>query len=190
MREAAERVVAAEVVEPAAVAVLAEAGGGVGGTIPDNARYNFEANTQLWIGATDAVLTAFFTTVARSTAQHFAGAASLAGTITFPALGTSALVVLPPVPAIQPGTTITYRVFIPVGSTVDWVQPYVQEIAPSYLFTATAGGAQFITAANIGTWIPYTVVVPANALAISTLGVQFHALTAGTGTVYVDSINW
>jgi hypothetical protein len=174
----------------AAGAAGAGGGGGAGGAIGDTARYNFEANTQLWMGATDAGLTPF-TMVARSTAQHFAGIASLAGTITLPANGLSALVALPPMsPIPAPGTTVTYHIFVPTGSLVDWVQPYVQEIAPSYVFTATVGGAQFVTAANIGTWLSYTVVVPGNALMIGTLGVQFHASAAWTGTVYVDSITW
>lgn len=85
---------------------------------------------------------------------------------------------------------MTYRVLVPVGSMVDWVLPYVQEVAPSYRFTAIAGGSHFLTPASFGTWLTFTVVVPANALAIGTLGVQFHAVAAWTGTVYLDSIDW
>ena len=173
----------------ARVTVAGGAGGsGTGGVNGDTTRYNFEGSVQGWIGAAGVGLTPV-TAVATSAAQHFAGTSALAGTISLPAGGLAALVVVPPTPAIPPGTTVTYRVFVPAGSLVDWVQPYVQEVGPLFIFTPPVGGGQIVIA-NLGTWLTFTVAVPANAAMIGTLGVQFHANAAWTGTVYVDSINW
>ena len=41
-----------------------------------------------------------------------------------------------------------------------------------------------------GAWNTITVTVPADAVNVAVLGVQFDVTAAWTGTVYVDNVNW
>jgi len=154
--------------------------GGAGGG--DNARYNFETSVQGWQSSTDSDVTAF-TSVATSTAQHFAGASSLAGTMAATAATKYSLDVSNPSPAPGPGTAITFEVFVPSGAAVDWVQPYVLDAGGAFTGYYVMNPAQ-------GVWNAITVTVPAGAMTVNRMGVQFHTSGSWSGTVYVDSVNW
>jgi hypothetical protein len=88
-----------------------------------------------------------------------------------------------PAPAPGPGTAVTFEVFVPTGALVDWVQPYVLD----------AGGVftgYYIGNPMQGVWNPITVTVPAGAMTVNRIGVQFHTSGSWSGTVNVDSVNW
>jgi hypothetical protein len=148
-----------------------------GTAITDPAQYNFEASVQGWSGGGGIVSNAV-----TSTAQHFAGYQSLAVNFTGAAAGTAS----PNVGnvSITPGTNITIRVWIPSGSTVTAIQPFIQDHNNTWSsvwygsFTANA-------------WNTLTVTVPSNATTpLNTLGVQFFTSGAWTGTCYIDSVSW
>ncbi|MEO5767339.1 MAG: hypothetical protein ABIS92_03225, partial [Polyangia bacterium] len=147
----------------------------------DTARYNFESTTQSWI----ALGKALFTSVTRSNVRHFAGQYALAGAINATAAGSYQAGVTPT--AIPPGTTITFHVFFPSGSTIEWIQPYAQEGGPNYTWIGKLTFTRNLTA---GAWNTMTVVIPAGTGAIGSLGVQFSLTGAWTGTVYIDSVTW
>jgi hypothetical protein len=160
-------------------------GAGTGGTAQDNAKFNFEASgsAQPWAAATN---TPAFASIVRSTAQHYAGQASLAASIAAPG-GNTYQVAAAPSSAIPAGATITFHLFVPAGSTIDWVQPYVQEGAPNFVWTGAYTLAAGLTA---GAWNTITLKVPTSSAAISWIGTQFNVTATWTGTVYLDAINW
>ena len=162
--------------------VSADAGTADSGTA-DNARYNFEQSIQSWLVPTGTLP---FTSLVRSTAWSFAGQASLAGTVAATAAAKYQMEVSP-TPAVTAGTTVTFHVFMPRASTIDWIQPYVREGAPGYRWTGTKVDAEDLAA---GAWNTITVTVPADAVNVVVLGVQFHVTAAWTGTVFVDSVDW
>jgi hypothetical protein len=154
-----------------------------GATVPvDNARYNFEASSQLWGVATG---TASFTLVGRSTAQHFAGSASLAGTLSAVAGTNYFLEVAPPAPAIPVRSTITFHVYIPAAAQLSAVRCYVLNDAFTLIYTDTPASAL-----KRDGWTTVTLAVPATETNIIRLGVKLFSTGAWTGTVYVDSIDW
>ena len=154
-----------------------------GATVPvDNAHYNFETSSQLWGIATN---TAAFTLIEHSTAQHFAGSASLAGTLSAVAGRNYFLEVAPPVPAIPLKSTITFHVHIPATAQLSAVRCYVLDKASTLAFTDTQASAL-----ERDGWTTVTLAVPATETNIIRLGVKFFSSGTWTGTVYVDSIDW
>jgi hypothetical protein len=158
-------------------------GRGSGGT-GDTARYSFEGDVQGWANGTFPGLTRF-AAIATSTTQRFAGGSSLAGTINSTGVATYNVTAAPPVPAIPAGATITFHVYVPAGALVDYVQPYIQESAPSYRWTGTG------IVIPQAVWNTLTVTTPNPILPIAFLGIQFVTLPGTwSGTVYVDSVNY
>lgn len=144
----------------------------------DTAQYNFESSAQSWISTGSTI-----TGVARSTDRAFAGTASLKVN-----LGTSAGDGFSKVtnPAVPAGATVTFRIWIPSGSTLTAVQPYVlQGAAGNWAWTGTYRSIGQLSA---GSWNTLSVQVPAGAAALAELGVMFSR-SAGTATAaYVDSV--
>jgi hypothetical protein len=145
-------------------------------------QYNFERFVQRWMGNGAPI-----TGVAMSTAEAFAGCESLAITFNGPAGTTQALVMNGPLPPA--GALVTFHVWIPTGSALTSVQPFVQEGADAgFTFTGTFTPIANLTA---GAWNTITVQVPRNAQTpLRELGVEFVTNATWMGTVYVDSIGW
>jgi hypothetical protein len=91
-------------------------------------------------------------------------------------------------PSVQPGDTITFRVFIPEGAGIDWIQPFAIEGAAGSW--AWHGNWQPVGALQAGAWNTITVGVPAGAHAIAALGIELSISQASAGTVYVDSVDF
>jgi hypothetical protein len=163
----------------AATGGAATGGAGTGGAPGDAARYNFETSAQGWMAAG----TTAFTSVMRDTTRHYAGAAALAAALSVTSASTHQLRVTPD-PTVPAGATVTAHVYIPSGSTVDWVQLYLQEGPPNYAWTGTA--APF----TAGTWNTLTVTAPSSGAAIGSVGLQVHLTGSWSGTLYLDSVNW
>jgi hypothetical protein len=161
------------------------AGAGGGGVNGDTAKYNFENGTQLWAGTMRAGL-GNLTQVTTSQNTVFAGMRSLRGNFTSPAgMTTYEMAVVNPTPTVPAGATITFHYFVPTGSQIGFVQPFVTD--------STAGSFinNFIANPMTGAWQTATVNVPANAnLPITNMGFQFGTTGAFTGSIFVDSINW
>jgi hypothetical protein len=153
--------------------------GATGGTDP--ARYNFETGTQSWASSG-----APLASVATSNARAFAGANALAVTFNGNAGSASAFV---RAPAAAPGSAISFRIWIPSGSGVASVQPYVlQGSAGGWAWTGAWRAASSLTA---NAWNTITVTVPANAKTpLDQLGVEFATNQGASATAYVDSVTW
>jgi hypothetical protein len=158
------------------------AGGRAGGGGGDPARYNFETSVQGWQNSADSDV-APFTSITVSTAQHFAGASSLAATIAATGATKYSIDVLTPTPPPGPGAVVTFHVFIPTGSLVDWTQPYVLDSNGSFT-------GFYVGSPTQGAWNLISVTVPSSAATVNRMGVQFHTSGTWNGTVYVDSVNW
>jgi aryl-phospho-beta-D-glucosidase BglC (GH1 family) len=154
-----------------------EASASTPGTNPDPTKFNFETDTQLWkpsgaqIGG-----------VATSTAQHYAGLRSLAVNFNGTAAGTSS--VSPGSLLVPSGATITFRIYIPAGSQITKIEPYLQDYNWNWVSNP-------VTSFTPGAWNTITLTVPASSVTpLNNLGLNFTTGAAWTGTVYVDSINW
>lgn len=150
-------------------------------TSGDMAAYNFESSAQAWASAGSAI-----SSVARSTDRAFAGAASLKVTFGSTSGDAYAKVLNPMVPA---GATVTFHVWIPAGTGLSAVQPYVlQGAAGSWAWTGNWRTASTLQA---GAWNTITVVVPSNAAALAELGVMFTSSASASGSAaYVDSVSF
>ncbi|HZT41147.1 MAG TPA: hypothetical protein VFA07_03115 [Chthonomonadaceae bacterium] len=148
----------------------------------DSAQYNFESGTQGW-----TVSGGMLTGVNTATSPVYAGAQSLAVNFNGSKSDTQqAYVGSPSTPA---GKTVTFHVWIPSGSAITAVQPYVQQGA-SGGWTWT-GNYQAISNLKTNAWNTITVTVPSNAVTpLYQLGVQFFTNAAWKGACYVDSISW
>ena len=85
--------------------------------------------------------------------------------------------------AVVPGTTITFHVWIPSGSKVTALQPYLQDNNWAW----TSGWYPSLTA---NAWNTITLTVPTNAVSpLQNLGIQFITSAGWTGTCYIDSVS-
>jgi probable HAF family extracellular repeat protein len=149
------------------------------GVTPDTAQYHFETGTQGWLNDGDPIVN-----VTTSAAKVFAGRRSLGIDLT----GTGLARVAVENPTVQAGDTITFRVFIPEGAGIDWIQSFAIEGAEGNW--AWHGNWQPIGALQAGVWNTITVNVPAGAHAIAALGIELSISQASAGTVYMDSVDF
>ena len=148
----------------------------------DPAQYNFESGTQSWTDSGGMI-----TGVSSSTANDYQGTHSLA--VTFNATKSDTQQAYVSSPSTPAGKTVTYHVWIPSGSKITALQPYVQQGA-SGGWTWT-GNYQAISSLKTNAWNTLTVTVPSNAVTpLYQMGVQFFTNAAWTGTCYIDSISW
>ena len=147
------------------------------GTSPDPSKYNFEVDPQLWTPSGTQI-----SGVASSTAQHYAGFRSLAVNFGGAAAGTSSVDVGGTI--VPSGATITFHIFIPAGSQITTIEPYLQDYNWNWVSTPT-------TSFRPGAWNTVTLTVPTTSVTpLQHLGLKFTTGAAWTGSVYVDSINW
>ena len=147
------------------------------GVNPDPAQFNFETDPQRWAAGGSPIAG-----IATSTAQHFAGNQSLAVNFNGSAAGTSSASVGNV--AIAAGTTITFHVWIPNGSKITTLQPYLQD----YNWAWTNGWYGNLTA---NAWNTITLTVPPTAVTpLQQVGIQFTTSGAWSGTCYLDSVAW
>ncbi|CAN5607927.1 glycoside hydrolase family 44 protein [soil metagenome] len=144
-------------------------------------QYDFESSTQSWVSGGAPI-----TSVGTSATQHFSGTKSLKVGFSG-AAGTSAVNVGSP--ATPAGATVTFHVWIPSGSQITAIQPYVQQgSGGGWLWT---GSYKTIGQLTTNAWNTITVAVPSNAvMPLYQLGVQFTTGATWTGTCYVDAVSW
>jgi hypothetical protein len=144
----------------------------------DTARYNFESSTQGFTNSGSA------TAVASSADRAFAGTNSLKVSLSGSGKG-SAVLASPPIPA---GAVVTFHVWLPTGTAISSVQPYVLQGASGGW--AWTGNWQAASSLNAGNWNTLTLTVPSNAAALAQVGVEFGLNGTATTTAYVDSVNF
>jgi len=147
------------------------------GVNPDPAQFNFETDLQGWVGGGGII-----SGVATSTAQHYAGRQSLAVNFNGTASGSSSVSVGNVV--VPAGSNITFQVWIPSGSQITSLQPYLQDY--NWAWTSSVYGSLTPNA-----WNTITLTVPSTAVsAFHNLGIQFATSAAWSGTCYIDSVSW
>jgi hypothetical protein len=147
------------------------------GVSPDPAHFNFETDSQRWSAGGSPIAG-----VATSTAQRFAGNQSLAVNFNGSTGGTSSANLNDA--AVTAGTTITFHVWIPSGSKITAVEPYLQD----YNWGWTSSWYGSLTA---NAWNTITLTVPPTATTpLKLLGIRFTTSAAWTGTCYIDSVSW
>ena len=147
------------------------------GVNPDPSQYHFETDTQRW-SAGGAQISG----IASSNTRAFAGNRSLAVNFNGTSGGASSVAVSSVV--VPAGTQITFRVWIPSGSPVTVLEPYISD----YNWGWAQGWYGSYTA---NAWNTITVTVPSNATTpLKQLGLKFTTNAAWTGTCYIDSVSW
>jgi hypothetical protein len=154
---------------------------GTGGTTgsADAAQYNFESSAQGW-----AISGAPLTGAASSTTRAFAGARSLA--VSVGGAGTATVTVSSP--AAGAGKVVSFRLWVPSGSGISSLQPFILQGASGNW--AWTGSWRAISSLTANAWNTVQVTVPANAAPLAQLGVEVATGSSWTGTIYVDSISW
>jgi len=143
----------------------------------DGAQYCFELGAQGWTSSGS------ITGVTQSTTQKFAGSQSLAVNFNGAADASTAIVTAPSTPA---GKTITFHVWVPSGSKISAINPFVMDNKRTQ-----TGNRQPIRRLKTNAWNTITVTVPSNAATpLQQLGVQFTTTAAWTGTCYIDAVSW
>jgi hypothetical protein len=147
----------------------------------DPSAYNFETSAQSWT-TTGGMLTG----VSSSTDRAFAGARSLK--VSFGA-GSGSQHAFVSAPATPAGRTVTFHVWLPSGSPITSIQPYVmQGAAGNWLWT---GSWRAIGSLTTNQWNTITVQVPANAATpLAELGVEFSTNASFSGASYIDAITF
>jgi hypothetical protein len=141
-----------------------------------NPQYSFESSTQGWTASSPV------TSVATSTTHVYSGSKSLA--VNFSGTGTGTARVT--TPSTPDGAVVTFHIWIPSGSQLTWIQPYVNDA--NFVWT---GAYTAIGSITTNAWNTITVTVPSNAaLPLASLGVQFNAGATWSGTCYVDAVSW
>jgi len=154
-----------------------EARATMSGINPDPAQFNFETDAQRWFAGGSPIAG-----IATSTAQRFAGNQSLAVNFKDSAAGSSSVCVQNAV--VGPGQTITFHVWVPHGSQIATVQPYLQDY--SWNWTSSWYGGLATNA-----WNTITLTVPPTAVApFQNLGITFTTRAGLTNTCYIDSVTW
>ncbi|MEO8616839.1 MAG: LamG-like jellyroll fold domain-containing protein [Luteolibacter sp.] len=148
------------------------------GVNPDSAKYNFETDTQHWSSDSSDQITG----VATSTAQHYAGNQSLAVTFSGTAAGVSHVNVSEV--TVAPGATVTFRIWIPSGSPITSVEPFLQDYD-------WAWNSSYYGSLTANAWNTLTLTVPSTATTpLKLLGLQIRTSAAWSGTCYIDSVSW
>ena len=145
--------------------------------VTDSSQFNFETSSQGWTGGGGIV-----SGVATSATQHFAGNQSLAVNFNGASSGTAS----PSVGnvAVAVGTTITLHIWVPSGSKITALQPYILDY--NYAWASSWYGSFTANA-----WNTLTLTVPTNAATpLQNLGIQFITSAGWTGTCYIDSVSF
>lgn len=147
----------------------------------DSSQYNFESSSQSWTTTGGMI-----TSVASSSDRAFAGSKSLKVSISGAAGTQRTRVSGPTTPA---GATVTFHIWLPSGSAISSIQPYVlQGAGGGWTWT---GNWQATSALLGGQWNTITVKVPTNAVTpLAELGVEFTTNATWTGSAYVDAVSW
>ncbi|MFT3921564.1 MAG: PA14 domain-containing protein [Myxococcales bacterium] len=146
----------------------------------DTARFAFESDAQGW-----TTTGGFLTSAVSSSDRAYRGLRSLKVSVSG---GAGSQRVFVPNPAVPAGATVTFNVYVPAGSTLGLVQPYVlQGAAGGWAWT---GNWRAIGSLSAGQWNAISVVVPAGAAALAELGVEISNQSTGNFATYVDAVNW
>jgi hypothetical protein len=149
---------------------------------PAAVAFNFESTTQGWTRWGSIV-----PSLSTSSTRAYAGSRSLEVKLTGAPGGVGkAYVSGASVPA---GKTVTFNVWIPTGSRVSALQPYMMQGASGgWRWSGSWIGASSLKA---GAWNTLTLPVPTNAVSpFQELGLEIFTDASWTGSLYVDAVSW
>lgn len=142
--------------------------------------YDFESDKQGWTKSAPPIVN-----VTRSTAQRASGRSALE--VVFDGTGNALVSVANP--PLRPGPArVSFRIFVPAGARLSWIQPFVQR-GPAENY-AWIGAWTRIGAFAPNTWTTITVDVPPDARTFSSLGVQFETAGSFRGSVFIDDVRF
>jgi hypothetical protein len=119
-----------------------------------------------------------------SEGQAYAGCRSLGVTFTNSSAITSTAYVLSP--SVKPGQTITLRIWIPVGSHLSSINPFITNTSWTWLASNWTNAASV----EASQWNTMSFTIPASApTTFGQLGVEFSSSEAWSRTVHIDSVN-
>jgi hypothetical protein len=146
----------------------------------DTATYNFETGTQGWTTSGGMI-----SDVTTSSAEAFAGLSALE--VDFDGTGADIQdAYVNPSSSPTAGQTISFEVWIPADSTIDWIQPFALDSVWNWY-----GDWQLVSNLVGNAWNSFTITIPTTAtMPLNFLGVQFDTTGAWSGKCYVDSIGW
>ncbi len=145
----------------------------------DTALYNFESGVQSWTHSTG------ITGVLDSDGEAYAGCKSLSVSFNTSNFAASATAYILSPTEIKPGQMITMHMWIPTGSKLTSVNPFITNTSWTWL----ASDYQGISELKAGQWNTFSFTVPSSApTTFGELGVKFDSSEAWTGQVYIDSI--
>ncbi|HEX4446038.1 MAG TPA: SGNH/GDSL hydrolase family protein, partial [Polyangiaceae bacterium] len=146
----------------------------------DAAQYSFESGTQGWaVGGSTSSLSTSTTTV-------YAGKESLQAVFENSSSSAQTFTV-----AVDPGSTVTgaaniaLHFWYPVNSGITYVQAFAQQQASPWTMYSPAS-----VASTPGAWNAWTISVPASAIPLQAIALQFVLGGGASATVYVDSVSW
>ncbi len=147
------------------------------GINPDPTQYHFETDTQRWTAAGSQIAS-----VETSAAQAYAGNQSLAVNFNGTAGGTSEVSAESAV--VPGGATVTFRVWIPSGSTITTIEPWLQDYNWNWF-------QSWYNSYTPDAWNTYTLTIPEGLTTpFHKFGLRLSTSAGWTGTCYVDSITW
>jgi len=157
-------------------------------TAEDKSKINFEDGT---VNGFDTNGTS--STVSTTTDRAFKGTQSLEWKISSTVGGKAEIKLNSNKVVLAPGSTMTFRVWVPSDAPIKSIQPYIMPHDSSWL--TSEWNSSWISYDNIkkGDWNECTVTLPSTtntSLTEQQFGIQIETTAQGSFTVYVDSIDW
>ena len=154
----------------------------------DKSKINFEDGT---VNGFDTNGTS--STVSTTTDRAFKGTQSLEWKISSTVGGKAEIKLNSNKVVLAPGSTMTFRVWVPSDAPIKSIQPYIMPHDSSWL--TSEWNSSWISYDNIkkGDWNECTVTLPSTtntSLTEQQFGIQIETTAQGSFTVYVDSIDW
>ncbi len=147
------------------------------GINPDPTPFHFETDTQRWRSEGSQIAG-----VETSTAQAYAGNQSLAINFNGTAGGTSVVTLNSAV--VPNGATVTFRLWIPAGSTITTIEPWLQDYNWNWY-------QSWYNSYTPDAWNTFTLTIPADVTApFVYFGLRLTTSAGWTGTCNLDSISW
>lgn len=93
---------------------------------------------------------------------------------------------------IVPGTTVTYRIWIPSGAPISAIQPYIMPHTPDWADVYWNSAWRGYTMVEHDAWNEITLTLPEDIdpTLPQQIGIQVQTTGEGDFTIYVDSIDW
>lgn len=88
-----------------------------------------------------------------------------------------------PLPAA--GNTVTFHVYVPSGSSINVIQPYVKDTNFTFTGAWRDSGSGLVTG-----WNTVSLAVPSNAASMLEIGVELRTNASWSGNAYVDAVTW